>query len=123
MRALLFGAASLFVVACSRPAPPTLTPKQAVVTSVTPAALGLDLTLDATNPNAVDLTASDVTAHVVIDKHIDVGAALVEQTVTLPANQTTELKLAVSVPWNDVLPLAALAMSERHSYPYTIDGT
>ena len=57
MRALLFGAASLFVVACSRPAPPTLTPKQAVVTSVTPAALGLDLTLDATNPNAVDLTA------------------------------------------------------------------
>jgi len=123
MRGLRFAMAALVVVACSRPAPPILVPKHITVTGITPTAFELELTLDATNPNAVDIVASDVTAHIVIDKRVDVGAALTEQTVNLPANQTTEIKAAISVPWNDLVPLTALALSERRTFPYTVDGS
>ena len=123
MRALLFGAATILVVACSRPAPPTLSPKHVTVTYVSPTTLGLQVTVDATNPNPVDLTAGDVYARVVLDKHIEVGATTVEQNVTLPANQTTELRLVVAVPWVDIAPLVSLATSDRRSFPYAVDAT
>jgi len=123
MRALLFGAVSLVSIACSKPTPPTLAPKSAVVTTVSPVALGLEVTLDVTNPNTIDIPARDVTAHVVIDKRIDVGAATVEQKTTLPANQTTELKVAVSIPWTEVAPLVSLALSDQRWFSYTVDGS
>jgi hypothetical protein len=124
MRALFFGAAaSIVVVACSRPAPPLLVPKHVTVTYVSPTTLGLEVTVDATNPNAVDLTAGDVNIRVVLDKHIEVGATTVEQNVTLPANQTTELRLIVAVPWLDVVPLVSLTTSDRKSFPYALDAT
>jgi LEA14-like dessication related protein len=122
MRALLLVAALVFVVACSSPAPPTLAPKSAVVTNVSPVGIGIDVTLLATNPNDVDLTAGDVRARVVLDKQVDIGAATVQQRVTLPAHQTTELKVAVSIPWNNVMPLMEIAMSNRRWIPYRIDG-
>jgi len=123
MRALLLGTAALFAVACSKPVPPTLTPKSVTVTSISPAALGLEVKLDATNPNAIDIPARNVTAHVVIEQRIEVGVATVEQNVTLPANQTTELKAAVSVPWTSIAPLVSLGLSDQRWYAYTVDGS
>jgi hypothetical protein len=124
MRALLLGAALLVAAACSKPAPPTLIPERAVVTDVSPAGVAIELTLLATNPNSVDLAASNVKAHAVLDKHIEVGVATVEQRMTLPANQTTPMKVDVSIPWTDVAPLLALGLdTSRRSIPYSIDGT
>jgi LEA14-like dessication related protein len=113
----------LLLVACSKPEPPTLKPKSVTVTSVSPAALGLEVTLDATNPNAIDIPARNVTAHVTIDSRIEVGVTTVDEKVTLPANQTTELKVAVSVPWTNVAPLVSLGLSDQRFYPYAVDGT
>ncbi len=119
----LLGVLAALVGACSRPQPPRLTPKHATISSVSPEALGVDLTLDATNPNAVDLPVRNVSGRVVIDKTIQVGATTVDQTVTLPANQTTEINLTLSIPWTDLVPLAGLATSDRRWIPYTLDGT
>jgi LEA14-like dessication related protein len=122
MRVILLGALLGFVVACSKPVPPTLAPKRANVTSISPSGIGVEVTLLVTNPNSIDIPAREAKAHVVLDKQIEVGLATVDENVTLPANQTTEMKVAVSLPWNNVMPLLGLAMSDR-SIPYTIDGT
>ncbi len=123
MRALLLVASCVVLVACSKPSPPTLTPKQATVRSISPLGVTLEVALDATNSNAVDLSAGNITAHVVLDKQVEVGTATVEQVINLPANQTTEIKVDLSVPWSDVVPLAGLAMSEKAWFPYAVDGT
>jgi LEA14-like dessication related protein len=121
MRALVF--ALLTLVACSKPAPPTLVPKSAVVNNISTTGIGIDVLLTATNPNSVDLTASDVRAHLVLDKTIEVGDATVEEHVRLPANQDTDLKVALSIPWANVGPLFELGMSDRRSIPYRLDGS
>jgi LEA14-like dessication related protein len=123
MRALLLGAALVLAVACSKPMPPILVPLRAVVTDVSPAGIGIELTLEATNPNSVDLAAGNVKAHAMLDNHIEIGVATVEQRVTLPANQTTELKVSVSIPWSDVVSLLALNLDARRSIPYSVEGT
>jgi LEA14-like dessication related protein len=122
MRALPYAAALVLVVGCSKPQAPTLAPKRVMVTSVSPTAIGLDVTLDATNPNAIDIPTGALSAHVIINKTIEVGATTVDQKLNLPANQTTELDVAVSVPFADVLPLAALATSDQRTFPYSVDG-
>jgi LEA14-like dessication related protein len=122
-RALLLGITVFAVIACSKPTPPTLTPIRAVVTEVSPAGLGIELTLQAKNPNSIDLTAGGVKAHAVLDKHIEVGVASVDQRVTLAANQTTELNVALSIPWADVVSLLALNVDPRPSVPYFVEGT
>lgn len=122
MRALLLGLASLLSVACSKPVPPTFIPTHVLVTAVSPTSLALEVRLDATNPNAIDIPIREATAHVVIDKRIEVGVGTVDPKVTLPANQTTEVKLAVSVPWTDISPLMSLALSDQRSYSYSVDG-
>jgi hypothetical protein len=93
------------------------------VAYVSPTALGLDVTLDATNPNTVDLTAGNVSARVVVDKNVEMGVATVEQTLILPANQTTEMHVTADVPWTNVLALATLATSDRTRFPYEVHGT
>jgi LEA14-like dessication related protein len=122
-RPLLPGVILFSLVACSRPSPPTLVPKHASVSNISPTGIGFELTLAATNNNDIDLTAGNVQAHVMLDKRIEVGAATVEETVTLPAHQTTELKVASTVPWANVLPLAELVTSDRRWIPYSIDGS
>jgi LEA14-like dessication related protein len=123
MRVSLFGAL-LIAVACSKPVlvAPTLAPKEARVTGISPSGISIEVTLLATNPNSVDIPAKQAKAHVVLDKQIEVGVATFDENVTLPANATTEVGVAVSLRWHDILPIATLAMSDR-SIPYTMDGT
>ncbi len=123
MRTLAVVALSFLAFACSRPSPPTLSPKRAVITAISPDGVAFDVLLATTNPNDFDLTAGDVTAHFVLDDHIDVGTATFPETVTLPANTTKDIDVPISIHWSDVLPLLQLAASHRPTIPYSVDGS
>ena len=122
-RLLLLIAATAFAGAagCSKPAPPTLTPQSVAVTGVDPTGLALTVTISATNPNSADLSVSDVSSHVVVDKH-DIGTVTVPQSMTLPAGKTTRIDVPVKVSWSDMSLLAQLAVGTA-PVPYSVDGT
>lgn len=121
MRRLL-PALALLSFSCTKPDPPVLTPKSAKVTEVTPAGVGLALSVEAYNPNGVDLSARSVTGKIVLDGKYDLGTTTVSKPVSLPAGARTTLDIPLSVAWNDMTALATLATSNRAA-PYTVDGT
>jgi LEA14-like dessication related protein len=123
MRALVLAALSFFAFACSKPAPPTLSPKRASITSISPDGVAFDVILATTNPNDFDLTAGDVTAHFILDGNVDVGTATFPQTITLPANTTKDIDVPISLHWVDLLPLLEIAASNRPTVPYAVDGS
>jgi LEA14-like dessication related protein len=114
-------AALLVLLACGKPELPTLTPVRVRVTSVSAAGIDVIVSLRATNPNRIDLPLRDLSGHVVINKTIDVGTVRVPVPVTLPANQTTDLDVPLSVEWQDLAVLAQLGALSGAT-PYTVDG-
>lgn len=123
MRALVLALVlALAVLSCSRPDPPTLTPEQARVTSITPAGIDLMVRLEAYNPNSVDLSARKVVARVKLDGRIDLGTVKVPTALKLPAQRRTKLDVPLSVKWSDLSLVMGLATSNR-SVPYEVDGT
>ena len=109
------------VAACSKPAPPTIVPQKATLTRVDLQGVSLVLELSATNPNASDLTVSDVSSRVVVGK-VELGSLNLPKTMTLPAAKTTTLDVPLSVSWPDVAVLAQLAAGGG-AVPFTVDGT
>lgn len=118
--AILVAAAA--VAGCSRPAPPTIVPEQATMTSIDMLAVHLEVALTATNPNAVDLPVRDETARIVVAQKYDLGTATVPNAVTLPAGKATKIDVPVSVRWTDMGALAQLAATSA-AIPFTVDGT
>lgn len=118
----LVTALPLMVFGCSKPAPPTITPERASITAVTAQGIDLHVELNAMNPNAVDLSAREVTAHIVVDKKYDMGSVTMPQAVTLAAGKATKLDVPVSTKWADLGSLVGLAASAG-AVPYTVDGT
>lgn len=118
--AVLAGAVAS-VLGCSKPQPPTINPERATVTGADAQSVQLDVTLTATNPNSIDLTVQDVTAHVVLGGKVDLGATTVAKEYTLPAGKPTTIDALVSVPWGNVSAIAQLASAP--TVPFTVDGT
>jgi LEA14-like dessication related protein len=113
--------AALACLGCSKPQPPTIAPEKVTVTGADVQTLQLDVTLTATNPNGVDLTVHDVTAHVVLAQRVDLGSITAEKEYTLPAGKATTVDALLSVPWGDLPTLAQLGAAP--SVPFTVDGT
>jgi hypothetical protein len=123
VRRLFFAALVLALASgCSKPEPPTLSPETVAVTRVDMAGIALDVALSATNPNSVDLVASDVTSHLIVDKTHDVGTITLPQSITLPAGKTTRVEVPVALKWSDMGVLAQLATTTG-AVPYSVDGT
>jgi LEA14-like dessication related protein len=118
----IFLVLSALAIACSRPSPPTLAPEKITVDRVDLTGLSLDISMSATNPNAVDLTASAVSSHVVVDKTHDIGTVTLPKAITLPAGTTTHVDVPLALNWSDVGALTQLALSTG-AVPYTVDGT
>jgi Late embryogenesis abundant protein len=108
--------------ACSKPSAPTIAPEKISVTRVDMTGLALDLSMSATNPNSVDLAASTVSSHVVVDTTHDIGTVTLPTAITLPAGKTTRLDVPLALTWSDVGALAQLAL-RTGAVPYTVDGT
>jgi LEA14-like dessication related protein len=119
---LLLLSALALSLGCSKPDPPVLTPKSAKLSSVTLAGVGFDLSVEAYNPNNVELSARSVTGKVVLDGKYDLGTATMSKPVTLPAGARTMIDVPLALSWHDMTAFAQLAASNRAA-PYTIDGT
>jgi LEA14-like dessication related protein len=116
----LFGL--LLLASCSRPAPPTLSPKSVSVASISPAGLSLDVALDATNPNSIELSAQSAKASVTLDGSIPLGSATLASPVTLPAHATTAIHMPLTVTWDNLAAFVSVAASGK-DVPYTVAGT
>jgi LEA14-like dessication related protein len=110
------------LAACSTPQPPTLAPERVKLTGLSATQVSLEVTLDVTNPNAIDLVARSLEAHIVIGKTIDLGTVEIPVTTVFAKNATTKLDVPLAVQFTDLAPLARLAIAGA-DVPYTVDGT
>jgi len=107
---------------CEKPKPPTLEPESAVVKSVTPAGLELELTVDAYNPNSIPLIARKLKARVKIDGKVDLGEVEVPTKVNIKAKSHEKIVAPVSLAWGDAASIAMMALS-KETVPFTVEGT
>jgi LEA14-like dessication related protein len=122
LRALAPVALAAALFACQKPQPPTLVPKKATITGMSPASIDMQLDLDATNPNSIPLVVQSVTANVKFDKQYDMGTATITKSFDIPAGATTTLSVPVSIPWSNIGPLVGLAAGGG-DVPYEVDGS
>ncbi|MBX3183587.1 MAG: LEA type 2 family protein [Polyangiaceae bacterium] len=109
------------LVGCSKPQPPTLTPKQGKLEAIGPSGVTLSIDFDGYNPNGFDLSVRSVRATGTFNNNV----ALREVTsapgvVTLRAKATSPITLRVTIPWESVTAMAQLV--GRASVPYQITG-
>jgi LEA14-like dessication related protein len=109
-------------LACNTPQPPKLTPKKVTVKALSPAAIDVNLELDATNPNSFALAVRSFTAKVRLAGQYEVGTTTVSRPFDLPAKATVPLSVPMSVPWSNVAPLVALGASGK-DVAYDLEGT
>lgn len=112
----------LSLAACAKPEPPKIKPLDAKVKSVGLTGVDIDLTLEATNPNGVELSARKVKAHVFVNGNIDLGEVIIPTKTTIPANKTIKLDVPVSVEWKNVAAVG-LAAATAQTMPFKIEGT
>lgn len=113
---------SLSLLGCEKPKPPTLEPESAVVKSVTPAGLELELTVDAFNPNSIPLIARKLKARVKIDGKVELGEVEVPTKVEIKAKKHEKIVAPVSLAWGDAASIAMMALS-KETVPFTVNGT
>jgi LEA14-like dessication related protein len=113
---------ALLASACSRPDPPTLVPERVQLKAFSTKQIDLDVVLDVTNPNTIDLVARNLTAHVIVGGQFDVGTIQIPVSTVFAAQHTTKLDVPLSVQVNDLAGLATLALTSPQ-IPYTVDGT
>lgn len=109
--------------ACQKPQAPQLTPREVVMTELSPTGASFRIKLAATNPNSFALSANSFRAHLVFDGgKIDAGTVNVSTPFTLPAGATTELDVPVTLNWSGLAALGVLA-AQKPTIPYVVDGT
>ena len=113
--------AALLLWGCSKPKPPTITPKEGKVTSVGAAGVGLELTFDAYNPNDFAISTRSLTAQMTLDGKLKLPQATVPTGVSLPAKQTTPVSVTTTANWSDITAVASLAAS-KPKVPYVVQG-
>lgn len=112
----------LLLLGCSKPQPPTITPKRGSVTSVGPDGVGLRLEFEAYNPNGFAINVRSVKAKATFDSSIKLNEVSSATAISLPSKVTSPMSVDVKVPWNSLPQLMALATSKTQ-VPYTVEGS
>jgi len=99
------------VTACSRPVPPTVTPREARVTRVDPSRLVLSIVLDVSNPNSFSIVAQAVDGALELENGTVLGHARVPLQTSIPAKSSSQVTSELSVPWANLPALAPFALS------------
>jgi LEA14-like dessication related protein len=110
------------LLACEKPSPPTIVPKEARVAAVSPAGIDILLKVEATNPNKYALSAQSVTGKAKLDGKWDLGTVTINKPIALPPATPTMIDVPMTLPWTDVRALGALAAAKR-PVPYSVEGT
>lgn len=111
----------LSMLACSKPAPPTLTPERAEVVATNPSGLVIRVHCKAHNPNSIPLPIRNVTGSITIAGN-PLGGVSASSLNTLAANADTPVSFDLTVPWVNVAP-ALISTTSSEQVPYVVQGT
>jgi LEA14-like dessication related protein len=112
--------AVLALVACARPEPPRITPKDVRLVAISNTGIEVDLGLAVENPNSIDLDTRSIDATLTFDDGLEIGKTSITNAVHLPAHRTVDMRVPVSLRWKNLSALTPYAL--RESVPYTIKG-
>jgi LEA14-like dessication related protein len=121
-RATLLLLGALALAACSKPKPPTLTPRAAQVTAVSATGVELGVELDAHNPNGFPLMCSQVTAAFELQDGTPLGSATSSEPFTLPADGDATIQAKLQVRFSSASALAPYALAAK-PVPYRLRGS
>lgn len=107
---------------CTEIQPPNVTPTSVTITKVTAESAEIEASVEATNPNKVELTANTVASKVTIGGKPGVANAMVTSSLVLPALQKAPAKIPLRIVWVDKAALGALAEAKTTA-PYEVEGT
>jgi LEA14-like dessication related protein len=119
---LSLGLATLALVACSKPEPPTVRPLSVRTTAITPERLTLGVELDVYNPNSFALAVRNVNGVLELLDGAALGTAHAEPQTPLPAQASSVVNLQLDVPWQNMAVLTPFALSGA-DVPYRFRGT
>lgn len=122
-RTLVVTAALALATGCAKPKPPTITPKSARISSLSPRGVDLAVAFDVTNPNRFPLIVHSVDGHFAVGAGagIELGTAHAEPSASIAAQATSTVTSTVAVGWTNLAALAPLALSPA-AVPYTFTG-
>jgi len=118
----LFAAVAL-ASACSKPKPPTITPKSAQVLSVSGIGVNLAVTFDVANPNRFPLVVHAVDGRFLLGAGagVELGKAHAEPSSSIPAQGTSTVTSQIAIGWTNLAALAPFVLSPA-AVPYRFDG-
>lgn len=119
---LSLAAVLLLTAACSKPQPPQLTPRSAQVSAVLADGVELDLELNAHNPNAFAITASNVAATFELQDGTPLGSGSSTEAFTIPGRGDAPIRAKLQVRFTSLSALAPYALQQR-PLPYRIRGS
>jgi LEA14-like dessication related protein len=114
-------ALSMIAVSCSKPKPPSITPRSAQVSAIKPDGVQLALVLAAHNPNSFPIVASSVTGTFELQDGTALGRAQSVESFTIPAGGDQDLKALLDVRFDSMSALAPYALAAK-ALPYRIRG-
>jgi LEA14-like dessication related protein len=108
--------------ACSKPKPPSLTPRSASVSAIKPDGVQLALVLAAHNPNGFPIIASRVTGTFELRDGTALGTAESRKSFTIPAEGDADLEALLDVRFNSMSALVPYALAAK-PVPYRLRGS
>jgi LEA14-like dessication related protein len=106
--------------ACSKPQPPSVTPRTARVTGASLLGLDVDLELEVKNPNAFPLSAHAVTGTLFIGDQQKLGEGSARPEYAIPAHGSSLVSSRVHIDWQNLTALAPFLGAA--AVPYAFRG-
>lgn len=122
-RHLAFGSLLSLAAACSKPKPPTITPKSAQVLSASGAGVTLAVAFDVANPNRFPLAVHAVDGRFLLGAGagVELGKAHAEPASSIPAQGTSTVTSQVAIGWTNLAALTPFMLSPA-AVPYRFEG-
>jgi LEA14-like dessication related protein len=121
-RFVLVFAVLAVAAACSKPKPPTLTPRSARVNAIKPESVELSLVLAAHNPNRFPIVVNAVTASFELQDGTALGSAQSAASFTIPGEGDQELSALLDVRYSSLGALRPYALAAK-PVPYRLRGS
>ena len=122
-RTLLAAATLTLLTACSKPKPPTITPKSAQVLAVGATGVMLEVAFDVANPNRFPLVVNAVDGRFLLGPGAgsELGKAHAEPASSIPAEGTSTVTSQIAIGWTNLAALTPFMLSPA-AVPYRFEG-
>ncbi|MES1183422.1 MAG: LEA type 2 family protein [Myxococcales bacterium] len=121
-RFVFAGVALALATACSKPQPPTLTPRSAQVSAIKPDSVELSLVLAAHNPNSFPIMVNAVSGSFELQDGTALGRAQSTDSFTIPSKGDLDLPAKLDVRFSSLAALTPYALAAK-PVPYRLRGS